>query len=150
LPLNGNFKVKRSNDGITFVDLGQLSAQANQGNQSGYSFLDQSPQKGIFCYRIIIQDLNDQLTWSNVHSVSQTREQVLFLKKTSNGFEIFTLGDDPLALLTIVDMTGRIVLQENWEYNKDPCIVSFELHSGTYILLAATNKMKQTFRLVQE
>ncbi|MBS1529734.1 MAG: putative Ig domain-containing protein, partial [Bacteroidetes bacterium] len=61
-----NFTVQRSTDGgNTFTALGGVTANG-QGN---YGFLDASPVKGANVYRLMIQDLNGTITYSNVVTV---------------------------------------------------------------------------------
>ena len=57
-----NFTVQRSIDGgATFNTLGGIAS----GGQGTYAFLDDSPVQGSNVYRLLIQDLNGTITYSN-------------------------------------------------------------------------------------
>jgi CshA-type fibril repeat protein len=70
---NKGFSIERSNNGVTWNNIGSVNTQAANGNSSAqltYSFTDQQPLTGKSFYRLIQTDLDEKQQYSEIRTVN--------------------------------------------------------------------------------
>ncbi|MFT3681787.1 MAG: T9SS type A sorting domain-containing protein [Ferruginibacter sp.] len=63
------FAVERSNDGRNFKSIGQVTAAGNSNDERTYSFIDNTPSKGINYYRLKMVDIDNNIKYSFIKNV---------------------------------------------------------------------------------
>jgi hypothetical protein len=135
-----NFTVERSTDGgHTFTVLGGVAA-SGLGN---YGYLDKSPVKAANQYRLKIEDLNGNITYSNVVTVMYSNTSTLasdnisvYPNPTKGALNLNITAPNSTSLIhniKIVNSTGLVMksgttTQQNWQTNVG------DLLPGSYII----------------
>lgn len=106
------FAIERSSDGITFNEIGQVTAAGNSVSLHTYRFIDPNPMKGLNYYRLKIVDIDNGSKYSLVRSVKNLRFDNLTLypnpARTDLQVDIESDRTDK-AVLSITDINGRRV-----------------------------------------
>ncbi|MBS1526263.1 MAG: hypothetical protein JST19_11470 [Bacteroidetes bacterium] len=133
------FYIERStNNGITFNPLGSIQADGS-GN---YTFVDRSPADGLNKYRLKLDDINDNITYSNIAVLNYApNENILAMRinaypnpaESIINLEIAKDRKPAPYAIRIVSSAGLVVKQAitqqtNWQANIN------DLQPGTYIV----------------
>ncbi len=141
-----HFEIERSTDGISFQAIGTKQASGNNGDSRQYGFTDDlSAVNGTsFSYRLKAVDRDGNFKYSNVITVrKETRNIsgiVLNPSPVTNGTGTvrFTAVRSGVADLKVVDLTGRVLLQQKekiYEGNNSISINNLSrLQPGNYVL----------------
>jgi Secretion system C-terminal sorting domain len=151
-----NFEIERSVDGINFTSIGSIAAKGNSSSTNSYSFLDQFPINGINYYRLKTLDVDTKFSLSSVIPIKIEQKtfslnaypnpvkNVLNLQINSN------LQTD--AILTITDLSGRIVQQENRIMGLGTSTFNLKVDNlikGTYFITVKSKAGNQQLKLIK-
>ncbi|MBL7816209.1 MAG: T9SS type A sorting domain-containing protein [Saprospiraceae bacterium] len=149
--LNNNYyDIERSMDGKAFEKIGDISGYGNSSLMRTYSFVDEKPNNGINYYRLRQVDFDGTATLSKTVSVdfSKNLDVKVYpnIVKEQLTFEIN--GDGSAADLSIVNMLGQVVKQQNLKSTEGVISLNVNnLANGQYILKVTTKsgQMSQRF-----
>lgn len=135
---NKGFVVQRSDDSKDWKDLGWIDAQSTVNQQElsfAYSYVDRKPLTGQNYYRLKQVDVDMHFTLSKIRS--------LFFHKEAQGIRVHPNPAKTYATieglngnykLRLVDIMGRVILEENIS-NKDTYRLDIsKLANGTYAI----------------
>lgn len=149
---NDFFTIERSVDGINFEAIGQTSGAGNSRELIHYTFADTDPLSGVTYYRIRQTDFDGQYDYSNVTFVSTAVEMSLFPNPAISGGPItITAGlhQKEELLLTVIDMNGRTLLEENFIFSENNSqTVNHRLVPGVYIVKLTGHAESQQQKLI--
>ncbi len=136
-----SFTIKRSNDGINFIGIGNVYALGN-GN-GNYNFTDVDKYDGVVYYRLKMIDVDGRFTNSNIIKLSTLNLQLSTIYPNPiKDKATLQIGDRTLlnTQATIIDANGKIIktifIKNNFE------IVDMSgLPSGLYILKMSNGEM---------
>ncbi|WP_338765233.1 T9SS type A sorting domain-containing protein [Bernardetia sp. ABR2-2B] len=159
---NSHFMVERSQDGNTFGSLGRVNAKGTglEGTFE-YQFWDAEPYQGLSYYRLQMFDLNGTFKYSPVRSILFEKEisgiqgKVSLYPNPNGGARFYLNLDGKLttdAQIQIVDMTGRIVHQQNVQKGGADIIITpmQVLPAGAYLLRFVTQTESITKKFIVE
>jgi hypothetical protein len=107
------FQIERSGDGAHFLPIGTVAAQGNSHVLVRYTFLDDQPLPGTNYYRLRQVDLDGKADYSRV-AVVDFSTRLRITPNPAHGTVYVTLGNtNGSALLSILDINGRTVLQQS-------------------------------------
>jgi hypothetical protein len=136
-----SYLVERSTNGVNFTTIGTLAGVAGTGQGASYQFTDPVPLSGQTYYRINISDGNyhrysTQVLLSNI-AIGFTVKSLANPFVDNIALEI-TAPEDGTALVTLVDMYGRMIRQTREPMGKGLNAVNVDglggLASGAYAL----------------
>ncbi len=135
------FDIQRSLDGVSFADIGKVSAAGNSTVEQAYDFTDEDPAFGEIYYRLRQVDFDGSVTYSEVVQVKLDRNYV-----TPNIFPnpvrseqslVIDFGDIPNSpvQINIVDMSGRQVYYREFAAGQNRFDIPVNgLSKGMYII----------------
>jgi len=131
------FNLQRSFDGNNFVTIDKVSANNVQG--SSYSYLDKSlgQQTGKVYYRLQILDKLGKYTYSGLVSLSLSNS-ILVAAYPNPARSNVTISGTHIALVNVIDNTGRIVKVISLKDATNPSLSVNELPAGVYHLRIQT------------
>ncbi len=86
---NSHFEIQRSNDGINFINIGEVQGAGNSNIELNYRFIDENPVTGLNYYRLKQVDFDGQYEYSNIINVQ-------FIKSLIKG-EIINIQPNPTS-----------------------------------------------------
>ena len=95
------FVIQRSNNGISFTDIGSTTVPANSNVTSNYNFTDVSPGQGKNYYRLKLVDLDNRTDYSAVRTL-------VF----SGSFAVVTISPNPAKGNLTISIPGNVVKQQ--------------------------------------
>jgi pectate lyase len=148
------FDVERSNDGKAFYSVGTTKPN-NTMAQNTYNLTDKGPLSIIPYYRLKMVDLDGKITFSKILSLNST-------DKTVNKLTIYpSVSSDVLtvettlnaaATLTIVDILGRVLIQQQIEASNailTNAITVNGLPNGVYSLMVENKEARLIEKFVK-
>ena len=111
---NDYFDVERSQNGIEFQKIGQVTSMGNSQTVNYYQFTDANPLKSLSFYRLKQNDENNSYTYSNV----------IFIHNKTTGFIINIYPNPVKDILFIKDVS------ESFDY-KIINVMGVVIQSGT-------------------
>lgn len=76
---NDYFTIEKSNDGLAFEDIGNVSGAGFSATTLNYQYIDEQPYQGVSYYRLKQTDFNGNVAYSNVESVNIDGIEILDL-----------------------------------------------------------------------
>lgn len=117
--------LERSNNGIDFYPLSNVSCEINTIN---YSFIDTKPLPGNNFYRLQMVDLEGKINYSNIEKVvfnkSYTTDFTVNVYMNANNDLQFVYDENELTLVNIFDSKGSLLYSQNIQLNKGDNILS--------------------------
>ena len=114
---SAHFIVERSTDGIHFTSIGKVNAGGMSNSVSKYSFLDQSPFKGINYYRLVSVDKDNKTSNSKIITVKMdvsVSKLNIYPNPVINKLFIEMQSDiRDVVVIKIFDATGKTIRQES-------------------------------------
>jgi hypothetical protein len=110
---NKGFFVQRSNDAMRWSDIGFIDGNATTSQNHDYIFRDETPGNGINYYRLRQIDFDGKTEYSRIVGIRfdlPTNEVTVWVDANRN-VQIQTT--DELELVTIFDLSGRILLSSS-------------------------------------
>ncbi len=130
---NDYFEVERSKNAIDFESIGKIKGRGTVELRNDYTFMDESPLKGINYYRLKQVDFDGQFSYTRIESVIKDGDGTisLFPNPTANILKINFEDTEQIENTTIYNLMGRIV--KTISGNKGQYEIS-DLPQGKYIL----------------
>jgi len=114
---SAHFIVERSTDGIHFTSIGKVNAGGMSNSVSKYSFLDQSPFKGINYYRLVSVDKDNKTSNSKIITVKMdvsVSKLNIYPNPVINKLFIEMQSDiRDVVVIKIFDASGKSIRQES-------------------------------------
>ena len=133
-----NYKIERSTDGVSFIEIGSQMPTANNFGNPYYTFYDAKASKEIIYYRIKGNGITGNSIYSNTAKVlaleEKNNKQVnIFPNPVTNGnininFDGAVFGN---YVITINDFTGQLIKSETFRHQVtgESCIIKI-LNAG--------------------
>lgn len=110
---NDYFTVQRSDDGVSFRDIGQVNGAGTSSQLHNYSFIDPQPVSGIAYYRLKQTDFNGASTFSKIVAGATCGDMNDYIDayNSGNGITItVNVGQATDYTVTVFDDRGRIMI----------------------------------------
>lgn len=148
---NAWFKMERSRDGKTFIEINKVQGAGTSNHSIDYDYLDQTPWNGINYYRLRDVSTNGKTNLSSVVAVSNVSEKDWYLQPNPV-FETltvsFTMNLEQSASISIMDMLGRTLLIQDCEIGIGMYKLNLsQLPAGQYIVRAGNESYKRFVKL---
>lgn len=138
---NDHFEVLYSSDGINFTYLGKVIGNGNSNNINNYSF----PYKNNGYYRLKQVDFNGRYSYSPVIEINndvvnnKSKNNILIYPNPSNGTNINISSEGILGMVSIYDITGKIIYTN---YINSNSTILDNLNTGIYIVKTSYGNFK--------
>ncbi|TZF82665.1 T9SS type A sorting domain-containing protein [Pedobacter sp. BS3] len=155
---NDYFILEKSSDGYNFQFLTKANGAGSTDKESAYSFIDRTPFAGTTYYRLSQVDKDGHkeiLAIAEQASSFNTGDAVVIYPVPSNEqLNIkFNAQGDNTASIKILDLSGKVVLNNNYKINNQLVSLSLgqQLNSGTYLAVIERDKsiVTKTFTVVK-
>lgn len=147
-----SFVVEQSVNAISFTAIGILSAAGSSTKDLHYNLTDENPVVGINYYRLKMIDNNGKSTYSNVISLTNKVEFSDVNVYPNPALDAISLSvnssGSAVSAIKIVDLTGRIMMNQSVNLSKGNNIISINVTSlaaGVYFI--QSTDLKQTVNL---
>lgn len=132
---NSSFSVERSADGEHFYEITKLAGAGTSAIPNKYSWSDEHPIKGLAYYRLAEISNTGNLQYTPVISTTCEAKDQSLLKAYSDGngnlMVIFDGGADNVkGLLQLVDMNGRVLINQPIAQTASGSPMQIQLHTG--------------------
>ena len=136
-----HYAVERSEDGHSFVNIGQLNASNLLDIQMNYSFNDNLPFDGINYYRLVMIDKNGMFTYSKTISVTVNnalsfRLNSISISSANTNIKMkINSNYEQLLSIVIADVNGRIFFTNSIKLQKGFNVIEkkiLTLNTGMY------------------
>ncbi|RZL18057.1 MAG: T9SS type A sorting domain-containing protein, partial [Pedobacter sp.] len=139
------FEVERSNDGIVFTKIGQLSAAGNASVITSYSFVDVKPLTGNNFYRLKLLNIRNESQLSYIRSIDLSDLVTLGLKGLTvypnPASDVIEVNMESVATkLTIYTLAGKPVKSATFAPGEAIREKISELSIGMYFLEVKSTK----------
>jgi hypothetical protein len=117
--VNKGFRIERQSEGENkFSALGFIPSKAEGGNSQttiAYSFRDVTAKMGTNTYRLVQEDLDGKLTYTEVRVVKLNGQSVsmVFPNPSNGAVNISRTADGKKMNIQVIDQSGRIISQVN-------------------------------------
>ncbi|MDB5269680.1 MAG: hypothetical protein JWP58_2720 [Hymenobacter sp.] len=154
---NDHFEVERSLNGTDFVKIGEVKGQGSKTTATEYALTDAGigpKAKGLVYYRLKQVDTDGETSYSPVRTVTFTTALTpaitLFPNPATTGTQL-DLSQLPTGRyqVSVIDATGRIVLNTTLEAGLAHALDLNTIASGTYNLLVRGQANGQTINLTK-
>jgi len=147
-----SFTVQRSADnGKTWVNIGALPTQAQNGNSSTpltYQLTDQYVPVGSYEYRVVETDINGSTTTSNVVPIQITAGAKVYPIPASTYIRIILPAGTNNVSYRMISTDGKVVLQGSMSNQGNFGQISVAgLASAVYFLQVTINNAVQTYKV---
>ena len=140
-----HFVVERSTDSRNYTAIGQVTAAGNSNNTRNYSFIDNTPTRGINYYRLRIVDTDSRAKFSAVRNVRNegTADVAVYPNPVSDVLQVNITSDKlDKASISVSDMNGKLVSVKAISLNEGANYININtanLSSGTYVIKIQLN-----------
>jgi Secretion system C-terminal sorting domain len=147
-----HFIVQRSNDGISFKDIGRVEAKNTIMNNT-YAFTDSKPMNGTNFYRLQMTDRDGKITYSNIAIVKiDSKEQQIVAYpnpvKRSESLQL-SLQNITASKIEIINSLGQVVYSNSAKQTGSIGIpVSSVLAPGQYVVRIVSEDKVHTQKLL--
>jgi hypothetical protein len=134
-----HFSIERSADGANWEAIGTVEAKGNSAIQTDYSYTDEQPLTGTNYYRLVLVNVDDSYTYSQVVVMqSATIARISFFPNPAHDYVNVSLGATTGNQVTILltSISGRL-MQEKTAATGSGVVVTFPIQNiaaGMYIL----------------
>lgn len=137
------FIVQRSNNAVTFSDIGTV-ASLNTSGINGYRFIDNNPLKDINFYRIKQIDIDGRFTYSAIvklnYENTNTLSKMTIYPNPATNFIFVKIPDNKKLLLQIFDAQGKQIISQNVTNQSTVQIDVTSLAKGNYVIRVSDGK----------
>jgi hypothetical protein len=139
---NDYFAIERSSNGSEFVQIGTVPGKGTTRIRQNYQWLDKEPLRGTSYYRLRQIDNDGTYSYSRIVAVINNADgvsTVALYPNPSDGSRLSVMVNNAQGKsvkVTIADLTGRTLLQNNLTMNaegRSSLELPFRLPAGTYI-----------------
>ncbi|HEY5368871.1 MAG TPA: T9SS type A sorting domain-containing protein [Hanamia sp.] len=142
---NNYFTIEKSSDAVNFEFFQNISSKALNGNSTttlNYIIHDANPYNGTTYYRLKQTDLNGNSKYWNIVSVTLNQNQSVTIYPNPTTGTIFINGlsvNENNLKIEWLDISGRLMSQENIAVMGGTAKINVQLSAGVYILLYMTS-----------
>lgn len=107
-----NFKVyhiEKSIDGKSYTAIASINGN---GNNSNYSYLDETPANSIVYYRLKMIDLDGKIDYSPIKKINNNCDGKISVRPTVTNGTTWVLGLNKGQLVQVYNMTGHLVIKQ--------------------------------------
>ncbi|MGN6417748.1 MAG: T9SS type A sorting domain-containing protein [Pseudobacter sp.] len=135
---NKGFEIQRSTDGKNFVKIGWVDGNGTTSTPMQYTFTDISPAAGKNFYRLSQQDINGNVSYSDIVAASTKKAMKLNLSPNPVENILYVEFDEKnTTSLKIMDMQGRVVWRKEGLNTSSVLSIPVQiLKRGIYVLEA--------------
>lgn len=141
-----NFELQRSADGVSFSTIATVAAK---GNNSSYSFVDQTPEKGNNYYRLKVVDRDNSFTYSSIKMANSscTLSGISIYPNPTNS-SVFVSGLNGEESIRVYDMVGKLLIEHSPHGNAATQLNLSSYAAGIYhILVLGKDGIINTFKV---
>lgn len=145
-----NFEIQKSDNGKDFAVVGVVAAATNSSTQQNYTFTDANlNNKIISYYRLKMNDNNGVYTFSNIIRISKNVASniTIYPNPAKN---IVNIAGDKIELVTVTDLTGKVVLQKRVDFVNNTTLNLSNLTKGIYSINVLNASGVQISKLIVE
>ena len=145
---NDFFTVERSNDGITWNEVGRLDGAGTSSSPNAYSFEDDQYIRDVSYYRLKQTDFDGKYEYFNLIAIKcENSDAIEIFPNPSNG-HFFVSGINKDSQFTITNLSGQTVLSGVFESSSKTIDIS-SCASGTYFIAVLDHAGSNWFKLVK-
>ena len=154
---NDYFTIEKSIDGENFEVVGIVDGAGNSSEIKSYNSLDKNPIPGTSYYRLKQTDFDGEFEYSDLVPVKI--EEVISNPTvypnpiTNNGVLEFNTNSTDVTVITIYDVSGRIIMNNKHTTNKGVNKVQLatsELTNGMYFINIQNGNNKTNLKFIKE
>lgn len=154
---NDYFTIEKSIDGENFEVVGIVDGAGNSSELKSYNTLDKNPISGTSYYRLKQTDFDGKFEYSDLVPVKI--EEVISNPTvypnpiTNNGVLEFNTNSTNVTVVTIYDVSGRIVMNNKHTTNKGinkVQLATSELTNGMYFINIQNGNNKTNLKFIKE
>ena len=147
---NKGFEIQRSKDAIQWNKIGFVNGVANSSKENNYNFIDEAPLPGKNFYRLLQYDMDGKSVSSPVVNVDIFKPGYYTISNNpGNGIYRLNLHSTKMATISVSDMSGRRLLQQQMDAGVHPLDIS-RYAQGTYLLRLKIGSDVFTEKLVKQ
>lgn len=105
------YTIERSVDGRNFATVGNVNA-TNGSKEKTYYYNDATAVKGNNYYRIVVIDKDGKTSYSKIVAINLSINQRISLSPNPANNEVVVSGIEKGVTVQIIDITGKMILQE--------------------------------------
>ncbi|MBF9239866.1 T9SS type A sorting domain-containing protein [Hymenobacter sp. BT683] len=152
---NQGFRVQRSLDGVSFVQLDVVAGAGTTTQQQHYTYTEAGVGRqhpGTVYYRLQQVDVSGKATYSPVRAVVYAPEALSLFPNPAYTYTTLNLGSLPAITfdVTLVDMTGRVVQTHALAGGKAHELQVSGLPNGAYAVIVRGGGLKLLSRLLKQ
>lgn len=108
---NDRFEVERSEDGKSFIKIGEVKGKGNSNTLIRYSFKDDAPANAVNYYRLKQVDNNGKFEYSEIRSLRFNFSGAEFVVYPNPATEVIHFND-VVQSAQLYDLSGKLVLSQ--------------------------------------
>ncbi|MBN9386112.1 MAG: T9SS type A sorting domain-containing protein [Chitinophagaceae bacterium] len=152
------FEIQRHTPGSAFTTIAKVSAAGNSRLPLHYQYTDNDAASDTLSYRLKMVDLDGGFTYSKTVVLQHVTDNAYAIRLSpnpyhNNGALSIIAPTTGTALLTVTDISGRLLFQQRVSLSKGNNPISTgdidALPSGTYLLSLLVKGHRQTVKLVK-
>jgi len=134
------FSVERSTDGRNYSTIGVVAAAGNSSDTRNYSFIDNTPVRGINYYRLRMMDVDGREKLSPVRNVRNegTADVAVYPNPVRDVMQVNITSDKlDRASISVTDLGGKLVYVKAISLNEGANYLNINtanFSSGTYVI----------------
>lgn len=155
---NDYFEIERSRNGLDFQYRGRMNGFGTSNTVYRYNFIDTDDDTPVLYYRLRQFDFDGTKSTSHIIALSKNGKNdfsVSIYPNPSDGSlqVIRALGVKGTLSLTITDLGGRIISQQNWSADQSGVVLKFaeeeqKLAPGCYLAVFRNEQKIQTIKVI--
>lgn len=153
---NHYFAIERSEDGMSFTEIGRVTGAGNHTGNLHYQFTDQQPIAGLAYYRLKQVDLDGQYEYSGIVPVTLGNNSnfSVYPNPAEDVLNIAIANPGPEIVCSIFDVSGKKVFEKTFQPNRLSKTESISLPAkqilaaGIYMLHITTHGISQNQKVV--
>lgn len=111
---NEGFSIERSNDGLSFVEIGWANGNGTTTTQHAYTFEDNQPLEGVNYYRLKQVDFDGKFEYSEIISITSiatnVKEEIQLYPNPSREYvQVQTTSNDDPQMQLINVLAGQVI-----------------------------------------
>jgi hypothetical protein len=147
---NDYFAIEHSYNGGDFIEIGRINGAGNTSNLSYYDWTHVNASSGNNYYRIRQVDFNGEFEYSSVKHVQlQGETQNIQAFVTQNKLQINLSIESSQCNVRIYDLTGRILVNEQFGNEMHHFVDLTNLSTGVYLVSVETPETTYSSRFVR-
>jgi hypothetical protein len=148
-----HFDIERSNNGIAFTKIGEVTARNSVGRHN-YFFQDAQPFKGLNYYRLKQVDQNGSFKYSTIAKVffgdAGMNNLKLFPQPVQSSLNVVFGGSGNNVFVQVYDATGKLVLNEQKQNVTTFTLETSSLAKGNYWIVVSDGITQQKGQFVKQ